>query len=139
MSNTIPHHTSDGSNVESVDVGVVSDAYTNDADRQAIHNSFEKGNETAAAKNEPLFDNRVGFATNVVNDIQAGKQANPAPAPSGEDDLNNPSATPPADVQARLQKASDESDKLDSSERTNDSTIAPNKPKADILKGFHGG
>ena len=39
----------------------------------------------------------------------------------------------------RLRKNAEESDKLDTPERTNDSTIDPNKPKKDILKGFHGG
>ena len=33
----------------------------------------------------------------------------------------------------------EESRKLDSPKRTNDSTIDPEKPKEDILKGFHGG
>lgn len=56
-----------------------------------------------------------------------------------ESDLNNASPTPPPDVQNRLRKAAEESDKLDSPERTNDSTIDPTKPKKDLLKGFHGG
>ena len=55
-------------------------------------------------------------------------------------DLNDASSpTPPADVKAKLDKAEEESRKLDSPERTNDSTIDPEKPKQDILKGFHGG
>jgi len=54
-------------------------------------------------------------------------------------DLNNASPTPPKEVQVRLRKNAEESKKLDSPERTNDSTIDPNKPKEDILKGFHGG
>lgn len=56
-----------------------------------------------------------------------------------ESGLNNASPTPPQDVQERLRKAAEESDKLDSPERTNDSTIDPTKPKEDLLKGFHGG
>lgn len=56
-----------------------------------------------------------------------------------ESGLNNMSPTPPKDVQVRLRKAAEESDKLDSPERTNDSTIDPTKPKKDLLKGFHGG
>lgn len=56
-----------------------------------------------------------------------------------ESGLNNASPTPPPEVQDRLRKAAKESDKLDSPERTNDSTIDPTKPKEDLLKGFHGG
>jgi hypothetical protein len=55
-------------------------------------------------------------------------------------DLNDASSTtPPDDVKARLEKAEKESRKLDSPERTNDSTIDPDKPEHDILEGFHGG
>ncbi len=54
-------------------------------------------------------------------------------------DLNNASPTPPEDVKAKLEKNAQESRKLDSPARTNDSTIDPEKPKDDILKGFHGG
>jgi hypothetical protein len=54
-------------------------------------------------------------------------------------DLNNADPTPPEDVKAKLKKAADESRKLDSPKRTNDSTIDPEKPKEDILKGYHGG
>ena len=54
-------------------------------------------------------------------------------------DLNNANPTPPAEVKVRLQEAAEESKKLDSPQRTNDSTIDPEKPKEDILKGFHGG
>lgn len=54
-------------------------------------------------------------------------------------DLNNADPTPPPEVKVKLQKAEEESRKLDSPERTNDSTIDPEKPKEDILKGFHGG
>lgn len=56
-----------------------------------------------------------------------------------ESDLNNATPTPPPEAQVRLRKNAEESDKLDTPERTNDSTIDPNKPKQDILKGFHGG
>lgn len=56
-----------------------------------------------------------------------------------ESDLNNATPTPPPEAQVRLRKNTEESDKLDTPERTNDSTIDPNKPKQDILKGFHGG
>lgn len=45
--------------------------------------------------------------------------------------LNNASPPPPKDVQVRLRKNAAESDKLNFSERTNDSTIGPNKPKKD--------
>jgi hypothetical protein len=54
-------------------------------------------------------------------------------------DLNNANPTPPDDVKARLQKAEEESRQLDSPQRTNESTIAPEKPQKDILEGFHGG
>ena len=54
-------------------------------------------------------------------------------------DLNNANPTPPKDVKAKLKKAEEENKKLDSPERTNDSTIDPEKPEEDILKGFHGG
>jgi hypothetical protein len=52
-------------------------------------------------------------------------------------DASNP--TPPEDVKAKLEKNEQESRKLDSPLRTNDSTIDPEKPERDILKGFHGG
>jgi hypothetical protein len=55
-------------------------------------------------------------------------------------DLNDASSTtPPPEAQAQLDKNAEESRKLDSPARTNDSTIEPEKPKEDILKGFHGG
>ncbi|RQO35885.1 hypothetical protein DBR37_05870 [Herminiimonas sp. KBW02] len=66
------------------------------------------------------------------------KQATPSEQ-AQESDLNNASPTPPPDAQIRLRKNAEESHKLDTPERTNDSTIDPNKPKEDILKGFHGG
>ena len=59
--------------------------------------------------------------------------------PNNPTDLNNATPTPPPEVKAKLEKAEQESRKLDSPERTNDSTIDPNKPKEEILKGFHGG
>ena len=54
-------------------------------------------------------------------------------------DLNNANPTPPDDVKAKLDQAAKESKKLDSPKRTNDSTIDPEKPVKDILKGYHGG
>ena len=53
--------------------------------------------------------------------------------------LNDAKPTPPDDVKAKLEKNAKESRKLDSPTRTNDSTIDPEKPEEDILKGFHGG
>lgn len=60
----------------------------------------------------------------------------PENAPPG---LNDADPTPPEDVRADLDKAAAESHRLDSPRRTNDSTIDPERPKEDILKGFHGG
>lgn len=54
-------------------------------------------------------------------------------------DLNNADPKPPKDAKAKLEKNEEESRKLDSPQRTNDSTIQPEKPDEDILKGFHGG
>jgi hypothetical protein len=54
-------------------------------------------------------------------------------------DLNNANPTPPEDVKEKLEKAKEESRKLDSPQRTNDSTIDPDKPEKDILEGYHGG
>lgn len=54
-------------------------------------------------------------------------------------DLNNAQPTPPEDVKAKLEKAEEQSRALDSPQRTNDSTIDPQKPARDILEGFHGG
>jgi hypothetical protein len=54
-------------------------------------------------------------------------------------DLNDATPTPPDDVKAKLVENEQESRKLDSPQRTNDSTIDPEKPPHDILKGFHGG
>ncbi|MBX9801078.1 MAG: hypothetical protein K2Y13_16610 [Burkholderiaceae bacterium] len=73
--------------------------------------------------------------TDMLEQDKQSKQAEPAQ----ESDLNNATPTPPPDAQVRLRKNAEESDKLDTPERTNDSTIDPNKPKQDILKGFHGG
>ena len=54
-------------------------------------------------------------------------------------DLNNADPKPPEDAQAKLREAERRSRELDTPERTNDSTIDPQKPKDDILDGFHGG
>jgi hypothetical protein len=55
-------------------------------------------------------------------------------------DLNDASqVTPPEDSKAKLEKTEDASRRLDSPTRTNDSTIAPEKPLNDILEGYHGG
>jgi hypothetical protein len=54
-------------------------------------------------------------------------------------DLNDARPTPPEDAKAKLEKAEEESRRLDSPRRTNDSTIDPEKPEKDILEGFHGG
>lgn len=54
-------------------------------------------------------------------------------------DLKNTKPALPEDEQAVLRKNKEESEKLDSPERTNDSTVDPTKPKREILKGFHGG
>ena len=54
-------------------------------------------------------------------------------------DLNNAQPTPTEEARAKLQKAEEESRRLDSPQRTNESTIAPEKPERDILEGFHGG
>ena len=54
-------------------------------------------------------------------------------------DLNNPSPHPPEDAQAKLREAEERSRQLNSPERTNDSTIQPEKPDPKILDGFHGG
>ncbi|MBA2964029.1 MULTISPECIES: hypothetical protein [Ramlibacter] len=54
-------------------------------------------------------------------------------------DLNDANPTPPPESQARLQQNEKESRLLDSPARTNESTIQPDKPKEDLLEGFHGG
>ena len=54
-------------------------------------------------------------------------------------DLNDAGIEPPDDVKARLEKIEQESRKLDSPTRTNDSTIDPEKPVDDLLEGYHGG
>jgi hypothetical protein len=54
-------------------------------------------------------------------------------------DLNNAQPTPPAESEAKLRRAEEQSRKLDSPERTNESTVQPDKPPDDILEGFHGG
>lgn len=54
-------------------------------------------------------------------------------------DLNDAGIEPPPEVKARLKKTEEESRKLDSPQRTNDSTIDPERPVQDILKGYHGG
>ncbi len=54
-------------------------------------------------------------------------------------DLNNAEPTPPEEAREELEKAEAQSRRLDSPQRTNDSTIDPEKPEEDILKGYHGG
>ena len=54
-------------------------------------------------------------------------------------DLNNANPQPPEDSRAKLREAEEDSRRQDSPERTNDSTIQPEKPAGDILEGFHGG
>ena len=54
-------------------------------------------------------------------------------------DLTNSNPTPPPESQAKLDKTKEESKKLDTATRTNDSLIDPEKPADDALKGFHGG
>jgi hypothetical protein len=49
-----------------VDVGEISDVYPDPADRQAVHDAYERGNTVAAEKHEPPFDNRFGFAGSVL-------------------------------------------------------------------------
>ena len=53
--------------------------------------------------------------------------------------LNNANPTPPDEARAKLRQAEEESRRKDSPQRTNDSTIEPEKPADDILEGFHGG
>ena len=53
--------------------------------------------------------------------------------------LNNANPEPPEVSTAKLRQNAQESHKLDSPERTNDSTVDPNKPEDEILRGFHGG
>jgi hypothetical protein len=54
-------------------------------------------------------------------------------------DLNDAQPTPPDEVKAKLERAAQEAQQLDTPQRTNDSTIDPEKPEKDILEGFHGG
>jgi hypothetical protein len=54
-------------------------------------------------------------------------------------DLNDANPEPPEEAKARLRRAEEESRKLDSPRRTNESTVDPEKPPGDILEGFHGG
>jgi hypothetical protein len=67
-------------------------------------------------------------------------QVRPEDKETNMSDLNDASkVTPPEDSKAKLEKAEEESRKLDSPTRTNDSTIDPDKPLTDILEGYHGG
>lgn len=54
-------------------------------------------------------------------------------------DLNNADPEPPEEARAKLERAAAESRQLDSPQRTNESTIQPEKPEKDILEGYHGG
>jgi hypothetical protein len=175
---------------DSRDVGEVSDFYASHQDRQAVHDIYELGNEVAALKNEPVFDNRVGFTDQFdqnehaldddvrtashfdngqygeggkadqevdqalrhhmlpgdqpgsISKSQPGSGASWADEVAGSAsaspegaDLNNADPTPPQETQERLDAAK----QPDFAGRTNDSSIDPDKPKNDILKGFHGG
>ncbi|HEY6774483.1 MAG TPA: hypothetical protein VI140_10950 [Oxalicibacterium sp.] len=121
---------------DAMDVGDVSDRYDH-AECQIVHDVYERGNEFAAEKNEPIFDNRVGFPDMKLSDgggFRAGVFGS-----NQRTGLNNASPTPPEETREMLRHTAQESARLDSPSRTNDSTIAPNMPKQDILKGFHGG
>jgi hypothetical protein len=80
--------------------------------------------------------NKSGTKEHGVNTMNPGSIGSRNTAPA---DLNNPSPEPPEASKEKLRENARESAKLDSPQRTNDSTIDPNKPKEDILKGFHGG
>jgi hypothetical protein len=80
--------------------------------------------------------NKSGTKERGVNAMNPGGGSSRSTAPA---DLNNPSPEPPEASKEKLRENARESAKLDSPQRTNDSTIDPNKPKEDILKGFHGG
>jgi hypothetical protein len=54
-------------------------------------------------------------------------------------DLNDADPTPPEGVKEKLRQAQEKSRALDSPQRTNESTVDPEKPASDILDGFHGG
>ena len=54
-------------------------------------------------------------------------------------DLNNAQPTPPPESQDKLEQAERQSRRLDHPQRTNESTVDPDKPPRDILEGFHGG
>jgi len=54
-------------------------------------------------------------------------------------DLNNANPKPPEESRKKLKQAEQDSRKLDSPQRKNDSTIAPEQSKQESLKGFHGG
>jgi len=54
-------------------------------------------------------------------------------------DLNNADPKPPEDTRAKLRQAEEDSRRKETPERTNDSTIQPDKPEEEILRGFHGG
>lgn len=79
--------------------------------------------------------NQKPFDVKGDNDVEQASAVNNTSTP----DLNNPSAEPPEASKEKLRDNADKSAKLDSPERTNDSTIDPNKPKDKILEGFHGG
>ena len=67
-------------------------------------------------------------------------QGRPDDKETNMSDLNDASkTTPPKDSKIKLEKTEEESRKLDSPTRTNDSTIDPDKPLKDILEGYHGG
>jgi hypothetical protein len=54
-------------------------------------------------------------------------------------DLNDARPDPPPATRARLEQEEAKSRALDTPQRTNDSTIDPQKPADEILEGFHGG
>ena len=54
-------------------------------------------------------------------------------------DLNDANPTPPPEARAILEKNEEKIRSMDSPAKTNDSTIDPERPEEDILKGYHGG
>ena len=54
-------------------------------------------------------------------------------------DLNDANPTPPPEARKTLEENERKIRSMDSPRKTNDSTIDPERPDEDILKGYHGG
>ena len=106
-----------------------------------VSNSDRKSKETLAPVEQAEKSGSQQPGHNPSRRISADHAA-AAKDPEGNAEgtnLNNANPEPPEVSKEKLRQNAEDSHKLDSPARTNDSTVDPNKPEDEILRGFHGG